>query len=78
LHDACRLGDKAAHLAFTAVLDAQGRVTSTTVRIPAAGKLKASAAAITYDQYGTAAKPKLPTAAEQVKAPSVVYKMYGY
>jgi len=72
------LGDKAAHLAFTAVLDDQGRLTSATVVIPAAGKLKASTAVITYDQYGTAAKPTLPTAAEQVKAPSTVYKMYGY
>lgn len=71
------LGDKAGHLTFTAVLDGQGRVTSATVRIPAAGKLKAATAVITYDQYGTAAKPKLPTAAEQVKAPSAVYKMYG-
>ena len=30
------------------------------------------------DQYDTAAKPKLPTAAEQVKAPSAFYKIYGY
>ena len=71
------LGDKATRLSFVTVLDDQGRLTSTTVLIPPAGKLEPSSAVITYDQYGTAAKPKLPTAAEQVKAPSAVYDMFG-
>ena len=45
--------------------------------IPPYGKLGPTTVVITYDQYGTAAKPKLPTAAEQVKAPAAVYQMYG-
>jgi hypothetical protein len=70
------LGSKAAHLNFTAVLDGQGRLTTTTVQLPAAGKAKATKVVVTYDQYGTAAKPKLPTAAETITAPSYIYDMY--
>ncbi|MFF5290196.1 hypothetical protein [Paractinoplanes globisporus] len=70
------LGGKAGHVAFTAVLDGQGRLTTTSLQIPAAGKFKASTYLITYDQYGTAAVPKLPTQTEQTKAPSYVYDWY--
>lgn len=70
------LGAKAAHLSFTATLDNQGRLTTTTVQLPAAGKTKATKIVITYDRYGVVAKPKLPTAAETIKAPSYIYDMY--
>jgi hypothetical protein len=71
------LGSKADSVTFTVVLDDQGRLTTTTMQIPAGGKFKANAYVITYDQYGTAAVPKLPTAAEQTKAPSVVYRLFS-
>jgi hypothetical protein len=70
------LGRKAEHVTFTAVLDDSGRLTTTSLQLPAAGTVKASTYVITYDQYGTAAVPKLPTAAEQTKAPSFVYDWY--
>jgi hypothetical protein len=47
------------------------------MQIPAAGKFKAGTFVITYDQYGTAAVPKLPTAAEQTKAPSALYRLFN-
>jgi hypothetical protein len=71
------LGSKAVSLPFTVVLDDQGRLTSTTMLIPAAGKFKAGTYVITYDHYGTAAVPKLPTAAEQTKAPASLYRMFN-
>jgi hypothetical protein len=71
------LGNKAHSIPFTAVLDDQGRLTTITLQIPAAGKSKASTFVITYDQYGTAAVPKPPTAAEQTKGPSVLYRLFN-
>lgn len=71
------LGRKADSIPFTVVLDAQGRLTSATMRIPAAGKFKAGTFEITYDHYGTAAVPKLPTAAEQTKAPAALYRLFN-
>jgi hypothetical protein len=71
------LGRKAVSIPFTVVLDDQGRLTSTTMQIPAAGKFKASTFAITYDHYGTTAVPKLPTASEQTKAPAALYRLFN-
>ena len=71
------LGDEAAHVTFTAVVDNDGRLTTTTLHLPAAGKYQAGAYAITYDQYRSAAVPKLPTAAEQTEAPPFVYDWYS-
>jgi hypothetical protein len=71
------LGSRVAHVPFTAALDDRGRLTTATLRLPAAGKYKASAWKITFDQYGTVAVPKLPTAAEQTKAPATVYSWFG-
>jgi hypothetical protein len=70
------LGKKAVNVTFTAVLDGDGRLTTTSLRFPTAGKFKAGTDVITYDEYGTAAVPKLPTAAEQTKAPSFVYEWF--
>jgi hypothetical protein len=70
------LGAKAGHVPFAAVLDAQGRLTTASLRLPAAGKYKAGIYEVTYDRYGTAAKPKLPAASDQTKAPSFVYDWY--
>ena len=71
------LGNKADSVPITAVLDDQGRLTTTTMQIPAAGKFKADTFVITYDHYGTAAVPELPTAAEQTKAPSELYRLFN-
>ena len=71
------LGSKVAHVPFTAALDGHGRMTTATLRLPATGKYKASTWEITFDEYGTAAVPKLPTAAEQTKAPASVYGWYS-
>jgi hypothetical protein len=71
------LGSKAHAVPFTVVLDDKGRLTATTIRIPAAGKFKADTFVITYDQYGTAAVPKIPTAAEQTKTPSGFYGWFS-
>lgn len=70
------LGKKADSIPFTVVLDNQGRLTSTAMQIPAAGKFKAATWAITYDHYGITAVPKLPTAAEQTKAPAALYRLF--
>ncbi len=70
------LGSKSDTVAFTAALNGQGRLTTTSLSLPAAGKFKASTCVITYDQYGTAAVPKLPAAGQQIKAPSYVYDWY--
>lgn len=70
------MGAKATTVAFTAVVDGQGRLSTVSLQYPAAGKFKAGTYVITYDQYGTAAVPKLPTAAETIKAPSYVYDWY--
>jgi hypothetical protein len=70
------MGAKAAHAAFTATVDSQGRLATMTLHLPAYGKVKTSTYEAIYDQYGTAAVPKVPTAKEQTKAPSDVYDWY--
>lgn len=47
------------------------------MRIPAAGRFKAGTFEVTYDHYGTAAVPKLPSAAEQTKAPAALYRVFN-
>jgi hypothetical protein len=69
------LGDKAKAVPFEATVDAQGRLTRTVVKIPAAGKAKATRYEVVYDQYGTAGSPAEPPAAEQQKAPKAAYEM---
>ena len=69
------LGAKAKKIPFTAVVDAEGRLTSAVVKIPAAGKTKAATYAITYDGYGTTETPVAPAASDQQKAVPAVYDM---
>lgn len=67
------LGTGAQALPFEAATDAEGRLTRLEVRIPAAGKAKATTYEVTYRDYGTAPAPARP--AEQQNAPAVVYQM---
>jgi hypothetical protein len=69
------LGAKATAVPFAAVLDAQGRISTATVQIPAAGKIKAAVYQVTYDQYGSAAAPAAPAATDQVAAPKAAYDL---
>ena len=71
------LGDQAAVIHFTAILDAQGRLTKMSLTIPAAGKLKASTTVVTYDGFGTTAVPKLPATSDQTKAPTYIDKWFS-
>jgi hypothetical protein len=56
-------------------VDAAGRLTSTVVRIPAAGKSKAAKYTITYRDFGSAAKVTKPAPGEQRPAPAEAYRM---
>ncbi|WIM97536.1 hypothetical protein ACTOB_001065 [Actinoplanes oblitus] len=69
------LGDKARAVPFEATLDARGRVSTATVRVPAAGKSKALTYHVTYDQYDSARSPSAPTGSAQVKAPKAAYDL---
>jgi hypothetical protein len=69
------LGAKAKKVPFTAVVDAQGNLTSLIAKIPAAGQAKAKTYAVTYSGFGQTATPAAPAAGEQQKAASVIYEM---
>jgi hypothetical protein len=69
------LGAKAKAVPFEATTDDHGRLRSLLVKIPAAGKTKASAYGVSYRDYGTAPSPARPGPGEQQKAPAVVYEM---
>ncbi len=76
--DAARLealGAKAKAVPFEATVDSQGRLTSAVVRIPAAGKAKASRYEITYVDYGTVPTPTAPPAGEQQPATKDAYEL---
>jgi hypothetical protein len=70
------LGVEAAKLPFEATLDAQGRLTTLMIDIPAAGDIKAHQAKITYSEYGTAAPPEKPAPADVVEASDEFYDMF--
>lgn len=69
------LGTKAKAVPFTAVLDAEGHLTTLTVKIPAAGKTKAQTYAVHYSGFGTTTSPAVPAAGDQQKAPADVYDL---
>ncbi|BCJ44791.1 hypothetical protein GCM10010168_16040 [Actinoplanes ianthinogenes] len=69
------LGEKAKAVPFEATVDAQGRISTATVRVPAAGQAKALTYQVTYDQYGSAASPAAPTGSAQVDAPKAAYDL---
>lgn len=69
------LGEQAKAVPFEATVDSQGRLTSTVVKIPAAGKAKASRYVITYAGYGTTPTPAAPPAGEQQPATKDAYQL---
>jgi hypothetical protein len=76
--DAARLralGAKAKAVPFEATVDSQGRLTSTVVRIPAAGRTKATEYEITYTGYGSTPAPAEPSADEQQPATRNAYEL---
>jgi hypothetical protein len=76
--DAARLralGEKAKAVPFEATVDDRGRLTSAVVRIPAAGKTKATRYAITYSGYGSTPTPAVPAAGQQQPATKDAYEL---
>lgn len=76
--DAARLkalGERAKAVPFEAAVDSQGRLTSAVVRIPAAGKVKASRYEISYAGYGTTPTPAVPAADAQQPATRDAYQL---
>jgi hypothetical protein len=69
------LGERAKAVPFEATVDAQGRLTRTVVKIPAAGKAKAARYEVVYDGYGSTEPPAEPAPADQQKAPKAAYEM---
>lgn len=69
------LGTRAKAVPFTAVLDAEGRLTTLTVKIPAAGKTKTQTYSVHYSGFGTTPSPAVPAAGDQEKAPADVYDL---
>jgi hypothetical protein len=67
------LGEKAKAVPLEVTLDAEGRVIKAVVRIPAAGKTKASTYEVVYDQYGKASPIKAPS--DAVAAPADAYEL---
>ncbi|NMO55549.1 hypothetical protein HH310_30735 [Actinoplanes sp. TBRC 11911] len=69
------LGAKAKTVPFTAVVDAQGHLTSMTLKIPAAGKSKAGTYTVKYSDYGKATVPAVPAPGAQTPAPDAAYDL---
>jgi hypothetical protein len=69
------LGEKAKTVPFTAVIDAEGHLTSAVVKVPAAGKAKASTYQVTYSAFGKTATPQVPAAGAQTPATDAVYEL---
>ncbi|WFE51667.1 hypothetical protein [Micromonospora sp. WMMD1155] len=73
--EAAALGEAGKTVPFTAVVDEEKRLTSLTLKIPAAGKAKAYDYVVTYTDYGTAPKISVPTGSAATKAPAMAYEM---
>jgi hypothetical protein len=76
--DAARLkalGEKAKAVPFEATVDGRGRLTSTVVKIPAAGKAKAVRYVIKYTGYGSTPTPAVPAANQQQPATKDAYEL---
>jgi len=69
------LGGKAKAVPFTAVIDAEGHLSSAVVKIPAAGKAKAATYQVTYSGYGRTTTPAAPAPGAQTPATSSVYDL---
>ncbi|MEO3922863.1 hypothetical protein ABGB07_03130 [Micromonosporaceae bacterium B7E4] len=71
------LGAEATKLPFEAKLDAQGRLTSLTIQLPAVGGGKAQQLTVGYSDYGAASPAKAPPAAEVVEASPETYELFN-
>ncbi|MET8148161.1 hypothetical protein ACIBSW_31480 [Actinoplanes sp. NPDC049668] len=69
------LGARARAVPFEATVDGQGRLVSAVVKIPAAGKFKASRYEVTYTDFGKAQAPTAPAADQQQKATEAAYEL---
>ncbi|RKR88514.1 hypothetical protein BDK92_2842 [Micromonospora pisi] len=69
------LGPAAAKLPFEAKVDAQGRLTQLTIKVPAAGATAAQELQVSYSDYGAAPAPKAPPADQVVEAPAELYEL---
>jgi hypothetical protein len=69
------LGERAKTLPFEATVDDQGRLISTVVKIPAAGKHKAAKYEVTYSNFGKAPTPAAPAADQQQEATKEAYEL---
>ncbi|MGK5523207.1 hypothetical protein ACSNN9_28150, partial [Micromonospora sp. URMC 107] len=67
--DVDALGAAAKTIPFTAVVGADGNLTSLILEIPAAGKHKATKYVVTYFDFGKAPKVAVPTGSQAQKAP---------
>ncbi|MEV4345756.1 hypothetical protein AB0J83_14895 [Actinoplanes sp. NPDC049596] len=67
------LGAKAKAVPFEAVIGPEGHLSLLTVKIPAAGKAKATTYKVTYAGFGKTATPKAPT--DTAKPTDTVYEM---
>jgi hypothetical protein len=70
------LGEQAKAVQFEAKLDAEGRLSELTAKVPAAGDVKAHELKITYFDYGSATPPQKPAASDVVEAPATLYEMF--
>ncbi|MEE6256980.1 hypothetical protein [Plantactinospora sonchi] len=71
------LGADAGKVPFEAKLDAQGRLSSLTIKMPAAGEAKAHELVVTYTDYGAATGAKKPADSEVVEAPAETYDLFN-
>ncbi|MEQ4301194.1 hypothetical protein ABNF97_07360 [Plantactinospora sp. B6F1] len=71
------LGDEATKLPFDAKLDAEGRLTSLTIQLPAVAGGKAQELTVGYSDYGAASPAKAPPAAEVVEASPETYELFN-
>ena len=69
------LGDAAKAVPFTAVIGADGHLTTLTVKVPKAGKNKAYTYTEKYADYGTAKPVAAPADGEAQEAPDSAYEM---
>jgi hypothetical protein len=71
------LGVQATKLPFTANVDAQGRLTTLSIQVPAAGDTKAHELKINYLDYGAATPVEKPAPSETEEAPAETYEMFN-
>ncbi|MFU8853641.1 hypothetical protein ACNAW0_22030 [Micromonospora sp. SL1-18] len=73
--DIAALGEAAKKVPFTAVVGADGNLTSLTLDIPAGGKQKATKLVVRYYDFGKAPKLSAPTGDQVQKAPASAYEL---